>query len=194
MTTSNVNIANRALQKLGARRIDSLGEDSPNARSVATAFDIVRDRLLRKYSWNFAIARAQVAADAAQTTWGGLNRFRVPTDFLRLLRGDEAGTNDVERTKTWRIEGEYVVTDADAPLEFRYVRRVENPSLFDPLFAELLALTLAAEIADDITQDAGRVERIFNEKGILEAEARQTNAMENPSEEPPEDSWLQARL
>lgn len=194
MATSDVSIANRALQKLGARRIDSLGEDSPNARSVSAAFEVVRDRLLRKYAWNFAIGRAQVAADADKTLWGDLNRFRKPTDFLRLLRGVEAGTDDIERVKTWRLEGEYIVTDAEAPLEFRYVRRITNAALFDPLFAELLAVTLAAEIADDITQDDARKDRIYSEKGLLEDEARKVNSLENPAEEPPEDSWLQARL
>lgn len=194
MATSDVSIANRALQKLGARRIDSLGEDSPNARSVSAAFEVVRDRLLRKYAWNFAIGRARVAADADKTLWGDLNRFRKPEDFLRLLRGVEAGTDDIERTKTWRLEGEHIVTDAEAPLEFRYVRRVENAALFDPLFAELLAVTLAAEIADDITQDDSRKDRIYSEKGLLEDEARKVNSLENPAEEPPEDSWLQARL
>lgn len=194
MAVDEVTIANRALQKLGARRIDSLGEDSPNARSVAEAYPVVRDRLLRQYAWNFAIGRARVAADADLTLWGELNRFRKPDDFLRLLRGTEAGTDDIERVKTWRLEGNFIVTDAAAPLEFRYVRRVTNPAEFDSLFAELLAVTLAAEIADDITQDSGRVERLYAEKDVLEAEARKVNSLENPAEEPPEDSWLQARL
>jgi len=54
--TTNVSIANRALQKLGAKSIESLTQDSPNARSMNTAFVKIRDKLIRKYPWSFAIA------------------------------------------------------------------------------------------------------------------------------------------
>ena len=34
MAISDVTVANRALQKLGAKRIESLTQDTPNARSI----------------------------------------------------------------------------------------------------------------------------------------------------------------
>ena len=86
MALSNVAIANRALQKVGARRIEDLAENSPNARSMNTAFVPVRDALLRLYNWNFAITRVSVPALAAQTLYGNLNRFPLPDDFARLIR------------------------------------------------------------------------------------------------------------
>ena len=39
MAISRVQLANRALQKLGAKRIESLTQDHPNARSMNAAFE-----------------------------------------------------------------------------------------------------------------------------------------------------------
>src|SRR5262245_52196167 len=101
MAVSEVSIANLALQKQGASsKIEALDQDSANARSIATAYESVRNALLRRYQWSFAIKRASIAADATLTTWGELNRFPLPDDFARLIRDDETGV----RTD-WRIEG-----------------------------------------------------------------------------------------
>lgn len=194
MAASDVSIANRALQKLGARQIASLTEDSPNARSVSIAYEPVRDRLLREYEWNFAIKRASVAADATETLWGGLNRFRKPNDFLRLLRDTEAGSTTRSDRQTWRVEGEFIVTSDGAPLEFRYLARIEDPVKFDPLFSELFSLTLAAEMIGDIETSITRKQIILDEMTEVKQRARHANSLENDAREAPQDSWLDARL
>lgn len=194
MAASEISIANRALQKIGARRVESMTEDSPNARTVSAAFAPVRDRLLRNYTWNFAKARTQVAADTSETVWGGLHRFRKPNDFLRLLRGKEAGTNDEEARVHWQIEGDYIVSDEDPPLEYVYIRQVTDPAQFDSLFSEVLALTLAVDICDEITQDDRKKQLLLEEREAMMAEARRVNSLENPSQTPPEDDWVLARL
>lgn len=194
MPLSNVQIANRALGKLGARRIDSLADASVNARAVKAAFEMVRDRLLRMHPWNFAIRRTEVAADEAQTLFGGLYQFRKPEDFLCLLRGREAGSSRQERRSHWRIEGEFVVGAVAPPLQFRYVARIENPEQFDSLFADTFALALAVELSDELTQDRQRKEVLLAEYQQMLREARRINGLENPEETPPEDDWVLARL
>ena len=49
---SKVEIANRALQKLGAKRIASLSEDSRNARAINAAYDTLREAELRAHTWS----------------------------------------------------------------------------------------------------------------------------------------------
>ena len=85
---SVVDICNRALQKLGAKRISALAEASSSARAVNLAYTIIRQAELRKFDWNFAITRVQLAADSPAPTWGRTNSFTLPNDFLnpRLLK------------------------------------------------------------------------------------------------------------
>src|SRR5437773_2024005 len=100
MATSEVGIANAALGKLGSsRKIESLTQNDPNARTMSGAYVRIRDALLRRYTWGFSIRRASIAADGSQTTWGKHNRYSLPNDFLRLTRDNETG-----RAVDWRIE------------------------------------------------------------------------------------------
>lgn len=53
-------IANRALQQLGAERIDSFDDDSKNAAAIKFAYDKLRCAELRRNLWNFAIRTAVI--------------------------------------------------------------------------------------------------------------------------------------
>lgn len=191
MATSEVQIVNLALQKLGAKTISSLSpQNHPNARAMSLAYAPVRDRLMRKYDWNFCKARASIAADSATDTYEGLNRFRLPNDFARLLRRKRTGARP-EELKDWQIEGQYILTHDAAPLEFRYCARAEDPALFDSAFVDVLAAHLAVQTAKAITGSNTAKADAQVEAERAESEARQVNAFENPAEEPPEDPWLQ---
>lgn len=194
MATSEVSIANRALQKLGAGKIESLEQNHPNARSVSVAYIPVRDSLMRRYAWNFAIRRASVAADETQTLWNSLNRFRKPNDFARLLRDTEAGSGKLNSRTDWQVEGDYIVTSESAPLEFRYLAKITDTSLFDPLFDELLATVIAKEIVEDVTGSLGKRDRLEADVNLILNEAKQANAYENDADQLLEDDWLLARL
>jgi hypothetical protein len=185
---SNVAIANRALQKLGAKRISSLTQDAPNARSMNAAFERVRDAELRRYDWTFAIKRDSIAADGDGPVWGGYNRYSLPNDFLRLIRDDESGAN-----VDWRIEGLYILTGDAAPLKIKYIARIEDPNFYDPLFAEAFAGRLAMECAKEITDSTSDKESVKDDYKTDIAEARRVGAIEKAAQEFPEDPWLAAR-
>jgi len=188
MAESDTAVANRALQMLGSRRISSLGQDSPNARSMNVAFMPVRDALLRAHPWNFAISRASVAADPVQTAYEGLNRYLKPNDFLALVRDKfTAVRND---RQDWVVEGKHIVTTDSSPLQFRYIRRVEDPKEFDPLFDELLAARLALETVDDITDSNTKEQTLIDLVATKLLAAKSANAFENDSDDPPEDPWV----
>jgi hypothetical protein len=185
---SNVAIANRALQKLGAKRISSLTQDAPNARSMNAAFERVRDAELRRYDWTFAIKRASIAADGDSPDWGDYKRYSLPNDFLRLIRDDESGAN-----VDWRIEGLYILTGDAAPLKIKYIARIEDPNFYDPLFAEAFAGRLAMECAKEITDSTSDKESVKDDYKTDIAEARRVGAIEKAAQEFPEDPWLAAR-
>jgi len=191
MAVSDVQIANRALQKLGAKRISSLTQDNPNARSINACYELVRDAELRRYDWAFAIERASVAADptdAIDVGGGTWKRYSLPNDFLRLLRSDESGFH-----VDWKIEGLYILTSTESPLAFRYIARIDDPNYYDPLFIEAFACKLALEAAKEITDSNGDKESIKDDYKEAIAEAKRIGSIEKAAEEFPEDSWLAAR-
>jgi hypothetical protein len=190
MASSTVSIANRALQKLGAKRISSLTQDHPNARSMNAAFEQVRNAELRRYVWSFAIKRASIAADATdETILNTWKRYSLPNDFIRLIRDDESGFH-----VDWKIEGLYILSSTASPLKIKYVAKIEDPAYYDPLFIEALAAKLALECAVEI-KDASVTDfsKIEDSYKTAISEARMLGAIEKPAEEFPEDSWLAAR-
>ncbi len=192
MATSDVAICNFALQKLGAKRITSLTEDSPNARTMNACYEIVRDAELRRHVWSFAIAREALAADVYTATFGPTYRYSLPADFLRLLpRDPEENYN----TTDWRIEGRKIYTEEGAPLNVRYIKRVTDPNEFDAAFVDAFAARLAWHSCEDITQSNQKKADILNEYTLLIREAKRTNAIEKQNfEEAVDDPWVTARL
>ena len=188
MSTSKVQIANGALQRLGERRIESLTQDEPSARSMNAAFDRVVKSEIRRYGWNFAIKRASIAADGDDPTWGDWNRYSLPNDFIRLLRDDESGI-----AVDWKIEGIFILSADAAPLEFRYLAHIEDPNFYDSLFIEALECKLAMVCCKEITGSHSNAAGVKLDYEEAIAEAKRVNAVEKEAQEFPEDEWLAAR-
>ena len=192
--SSTVEVGQSALDKLGADTIVSLTQNSRNARAVNGAYARVRDKLLRQHPWNFAIARAQLAATAPAPAFGKANAFPLPADFIRLLPSDPA---DNLNSLDWQIENHNgslaILTDDGAPLEIRYIRRVTDANKMDALFLELWATDLAFEICKKVTNSNTAKESLREDRKGLIAEARRINAFENVAAQPPTDTWITAR-
>lgn len=188
---SEVGIANRALQRLGAARITSLTESSVNARAVNASYTELRDALLREHTWTFAVKRAQLAASSSSPAFGPDEAYPLPSDFLKLLPPDaQLHSNSLD----WKIEGNTVVTDETAPLNVRYVARITDPNLMDPLFREALAMRLAKELCETLTQSNTKYQLISGDYQDAINSAKRANAIELPVQDPPEDTWITKRL
>lgn len=183
---SEVDICNRALQKLGASRITNLTEDSRNARECNVAYEPLRDAELRRHVWNFARKRARLPASATAPAFGYNFRYTLPADFIRLHPGVEA--ND------WQIEYDAILTNHPAPLDIVYICRVEDPNRMDALFREALAARLAYELCEVITQSNTKKAEARSEYLDIIQDAKRVNAIENVSAVPPDDEWEEAWL
>jgi hypothetical protein len=187
---SKVEIANRALQMLGAQSITSLGENSRNARSANACYESLKQALLRKHVWGFAIKRAQLAASATEPLFTKANSFPLPSDCLRVLPPDpEDNFNDID----WTIEGRNIVTNDDAPLEIRYIYDVTDPNEMDILFREALSAEMALHMAEEITQSNAKKGDALGFSREAVSEAKRVNAIESVAALPPEDTWITVR-
>ncbi len=187
---SKVEIANRALQLVGAKRIVSLTEDSRNARAVNVAYESVKKAELRKHPWGFAIKRVQLAASATVPVFTRGNSFPLPSDFIRLLPPDpEVNFNDLD----WVIEGRNIITNDSAPLDVRYVYDVTDPNEMDVLFRESLSAKIAEAVCEEITQSNSKIATANAAYKEAIADAKRANAIEKVAEKPPEDEWVTCR-
>ncbi|MDP2330301.1 MAG: hypothetical protein Q8M19_06345 [Reyranella sp.] len=153
MATTDVDICNRALSRLGTRAtIAALDENSTEARTASIWYAATRDTLLRAHDWNFARRRVLLAGQGVAPT-GWRFRYAVPTDCVRLLRltsaTQEAGAARFEVAGD--ATGRFVLCDEPAA-EAVYTARVDDPNLYDAGFASALVEQLAAHIAYPITQ------------------------------------------
>lgn len=187
---SEVEICNRALQRLGAKRITSLTDDSRNARSCNAAYFVLRDAELRAHPWSFSIKRAQLAADATAPLFEKARSFTLPASSLRLYEDDPAVVNN---NKDWVIEGDKILTDDTAPLDIRYIDQITDPNEMDVLFREALAAKIAFELAEEITQSNTKKRDALRAYEDAIAMAKRTNSIEKTSEKPPEDTWVTVR-
>jgi hypothetical protein len=202
-----VDICNRALQQLGAKRISDLDDASPSARACNLAYPIIRQSELRKRVWNFAIKRAELAADSPAPTWGRQNSFTLPNDWLRLAESyPEQLTNDAgvvgvsvaftaqfTGQKDWVIEGKKIVTNDEAPLQIRYVADITDTSQWDSIFCEVVSAALAYEICEELTQSNTKKADLLESYKQKVDEARLTNSIEVAPADPPPDTWIAAR-
>lgn len=199
--TSQVAIVNRALTKLGASRIVALTDNTKEAREMSATFDIVRDDELRKSRWSFAIKRAQLAADVTPPLFGYSKQFAVPSDFLRVLMVgeflpgyDAADYRTSPDSQEWAIEGRYILTDSDGPLNLRYLASIADTSMWDSAFVEAFACRLAAETCEAITQSNSKRQLAWQEYDQAMRAARKAGAIELPPVQIPDNSWVVSRL
>lgn len=211
-TTTQTSIANRALQLLGSPPISSINENSRGARAMLVAYTPVLMSELRKNYWNFAIKRAQLAADAQGPAFGKSNYFTLPPDFLDLappdmvfgvagggtLAGNQilAGTPIITGSPIldWQIEGNKIATNQVAPLNVRYISSAVTESLFDPCFDEAFSAALAMDCCEDITQSNTKLQNVSKMYEDAIEIAKKRNAFEGRPIQPPTDTYVIARF
>lgn len=168
MATSPLEVANRALARLGARQIVSSLDERSTEADLARRFlpDVTRE-CLALVDWRFAskaVALAQVGT--APAPWG--YQFQLPADCVTPREVAEAGVLSTS-TVQWPPQVPPKVrfatglgadanaasvlvlwTDSPAPV-LRYTAYVESVALWDAEFASAVAFALAAEMALPLT-------------------------------------------
>lgn len=183
---AEVDIANRAITKLGGQAIVSLTEDSRNARAANANYATLRDAELEEHTWSFAVKRASLAASTTSPLFTKGYAFPLPSDFLRILPKDpEDNTNDVD----WEIEGQTIVTNDTAPLDVRYVARITDTSAMPALFREAVACRLALELCELITNSNTKAQLLEAQYQEAIRKAKRTNAIQRQPAAPAADLW-----
>lgn len=184
--TSQVEIANRALDLLGAQSIVALTEDSENARAINRCYNVILRSLLRKYIWNCAKKRAVLSPLTAVPAFGYLYQFQLPSDCLRPIF-----PNDVT---DWSIEkGRVLLTNDGNILNLLYIAMLDDPNDMDACLVEVLAGEIAVKNCEKLTQSRGKRQEAKDELKTAWADARKANAFETIPNQQDFSSWVDAR-
>jgi hypothetical protein len=199
---STVDIANFALNNLGASNITSLDENSKAARVVNQRYESVRDAVFRAHPWNCLINRASLAQETTTPAFGYTYQYALPTDpfCLRVLEfsnGTLSYPQDNITNNTggpvFVIEGRKLLTD-EGTAQIKYIGRVTDTQLYDASLTEALAARLAAEICYAIT---GSTSMVQIQTSLYEAkvnEARFNDATEGATQRLEASDFIESRF
>jgi hypothetical protein len=194
---SVVEIVNQAFAALGEARITSLDDPGRNAGLAKSVYNTVRDMEISRYRWNFAKSRIMLPALAAPPVFGWKYQYQLPADNLRVL---EAGPwpqpvmSDyiAGNTRAWSVEGQYLVSNLAPPLSLLYLRRIEDPAFYPPLFVEALAARLAVKMCERVTGAQGKRQLAWQEYEQAIKLAKKTDYIQLPPQRPADGEWMAA--
>lgn len=191
---SKVDIANRAIRKVGGNRITSFTDGTPNANIIDDIYDELLDDLLR-YPWNFATKRVKLAQSVTVPVFGFDHAYTLPADWIMTVSAH--GSNSIEDTLFFREEivaaQNVIVTSADE-VWLRYIFRVTDPNLMSGDFRAALTSALAAELAIPVAASNTLHDTLAKQAGTFMAKARSTDGMGSSPERRPVGSWARSRF
>ena len=108
---SKVQIANRALTRLGRSRITAFSDNTDSAKLIDAIYEDVAEDVMSMGQWPSVVNRATLAQVATNPNHGYDHQYQLPTDpkCLRVLTLDEAKPGD----NHYSIEGDKLLTDLD---------------------------------------------------------------------------------
>ncbi len=195
MAISPTQVCNLALARIGSKRINDIEEAATIAVQCETHYEQTRDALLRSYWWRFASARVDLTQDDEGPDFEWDNQFSLPNDFLRLKDVYEDNNTPLHATtRTYAIEGKKILTN-ESSVSIRYIRKVEDTTVFDPLFTEVLVLQLAIKLVMPLSQDKVLRRDLLDELTVLMARVRTVDSSETERVGRDDSGrWLDARL
>ena len=192
-----VDICTSAMIKLGAEPINSLLDDTKEARLCRVQYPKIRDAILRSAPWSFALKRIQLSPTGDTLEFGDGNIFQLPQDcvkFWKLYAGDASYYNgkDYVSRDSYKIEGDQLISSLDT-VQGWYVTNSVEPEKYDSNFREAVANALAADLCYSITQSNNLKESLMGAAKFLIDEARSYNSQEVTPEDFAFDEFIDAR-
>jgi len=189
---SETQIFNAVLDKLAEESILTTTDDKAVARWLNRNYPLQRDVLLQRHTWNFAITRQVLAASTTKPLFEWRYQYLLPDDCLRCLPLTTDGARNSPPVP-FIVEGQYIMTNAGAPLRLRYISRATNPALFSMVFIDLLVQILAANFAYWITGKASFAKQLLDIASSSFIEAARIDSLEGLPEEPYDDEIIMVR-
>ena len=175
---SAVDIANSALNLLGASTISAFTDDSKNARLINQRYEPVRNRVFRSHAWNCLHKRVQLAQNSTAPVVEYSHAYALPSDCLRVLKIHNGTTDSIASSIDYKLEGRNIVTD-EGTVFIIYIALDTDPNNYDTYLQESISHQLAADLAYAVTNNATLADKYMTRADERLREARFVDATEN---------------
>jgi len=183
--TTNIDLANKALIRVGHNTLLTLTDARKSARIINSNIEDWKDEVFKMHNWNELKTRANLAADPTAPLFEFDRKFQLPSDLIHLM--------DVYLDEEWIQEGNFILTNAYAPLQIRYIRRPDGENIRDPGLIDALVSKIAYEIVESLTQNRSKRQEVKQHWQDVQSMAKKRNSMENSPKDNEEDPWLTVR-
>ena len=193
--TSDIDVVNVALRRVGASRIVAFTDDDASAHVADDLYSVVLDDLLRQHAWNFATKRAKLAQLSEVPTFEFDHGYTIPADWIRTVsvHPNSAGAGTIMLYREEQLSDKRVILTSADDVYLRYIARVTDPNLWPPDFRNAMSMILARDFSiplgssNTMHADFDRLSR------SAMARARSSDAMGSSPERRPRGSWVTRR-
>lgn len=193
MADSITEICNMAIKQVGGKRINDFATGSTEeAINCRLYYPTEKNALLELYDWPFARGRITLSPSTTTPDFEWTYQFLLPGDFLNVRENYDESDQD-PTDERWELEGEYLMSD-ESTVNFKYIKKIDDPKKFSALFTELLALKLALKLMTAVAglETGSKRDRIKDDIQRLERKAA-ANAFQKSNTTGRSD-WNNARL
>ncbi len=191
-------IVNMALCRIGAPTVSNYESDSSvQAQKARLFYEPDRDALLRSHWWRFAKDRESLAVSATTPDCEWDYQYALPSDFLALRYIWDTDSDEPLQVTPYgaSIEGLFILSN-ESQMDIVYTKKVTDTAQFDPLFTQVLVLTLALHLVFPLVKLAavGAADRMQVELNNLVVKVKMMDlAEQNLSGRQSKKTWVDAR-
>jgi len=192
--STDTDLVNTALRRIGANPITSLADGSTNANTVNDIYTELRDDLLRSHPWNFATKRVKLAQSATTPVFEFDYGYPLPADWLRTMsvHDNDAGHGTI-LYRMELINGQKSILTSRSEIWLRYVSIVTDTNLMSADFRNALSFVIARDLSIPLASSNTLEERMSKKADRAIARARSSDSMGGFPELRPRGSWASAR-
>ncbi len=129
------------------------------------------------------------------------NVFMLPNGYLKEAHQDpKAGSVSFLGAPSglsyddWEFQDEFLTSRDRVVILLRFAADITDVTKMTSMFCEGLGCRIAAEVCEELTQSAEKLQTIASAYKAFMTEARIANGIETGSEEPPEDDYITCRV
>lgn len=151
---TEVEIINLALSDCGTALINTIDDDSAEARQAKAKYGAIRDAVLEAREWTFAKQRILLDQDPVSPAFGYIYQYILPSSTIRVIRvyDTSSTTENPDPVDDWVREGFRVLTNEPAPIYAEVIARVGEGS-FSPGMVLALSARLTSVFAIPLTEN-----------------------------------------
>ena len=152
--SSKTDVCNLALSRIGSKTVTEAqitADTDVIAVHCNRHYEQTRDALLRSNAFWFARERASLV-ESSTPPFEYSNSYKLPDDFLSPISVYDGSESDGIYRYQYAIEGKKILINEDS-CDLRYIKYITDVTEFDPLFIEVLVLSLSLKLVMPIAQD-----------------------------------------